>query len=272
MKRAPRNVGLPMMVALAWLVAGCSRGKSVAPDSLTDTPQAVAATIEMIPIPAGRFIMGTEPEVSFQNGFPPHAVQVAAFRLARHVVSFEQYDAFARATQRELPIDEGWGRGSRPVIHVTWRDAQAFIAWLNQGTGRRYRLPSEAEFEYAMRAGTTSLYWWGDEPNPNMANTAADVGRDQYPFTSPVDAFPRNPFGLHDMGGNVWQMTQDCRHGSYDGAPTDGSAWVEASCDGRVVRGGGFGGKRRAMQSAARAATGETFDSAEMGFRLAESL
>ncbi|HTY92456.1 MAG TPA: SUMF1/EgtB/PvdO family nonheme iron enzyme, partial [Steroidobacteraceae bacterium] len=94
--------------------------------------------------------------------------------------------------------------------------------------------------------------------------------RDHYPYTSPVGEFPPNPFGLYDVSGNVWQMVQDCRHPSYEGAPTDGSAWTDGPCDSRVVRGGGYAGIRRAMQTAARAAAGETFDSAELGFRVAE--
>ncbi len=265
---APIVSGLPGLCAVLLVACG-QRSTALAPPS-ADTPRAVAATMQMVDIPAGRFIMGTEASVSFQNGFPPHAVSVPAFRMARYDVTFDQFDAFARATHRPLPVDEGWGRGTRPVIHVSWRDAQAFIAWLDQGSGRHFRLPTEAEWEYAARAGTTTLYWWGNEPDPNMANTATNSGRDHYRYTSPVGVFPPNPFGLYDVSGNVWQMTQDCRHGSFEGAPTDGRAWLDGPCDSRTVRGGGWAGIRRAMQTAARAAVGETFDSAELGFRLAE--
>lgn len=236
----------------------------------TDSPRAVAATLSMAPIRSGEFVMGTEPSVSFQNGFPPHRVRIGAFLLARFDVTFDQYDAFARATHRALPPDEGWGRGERPVIHVSWRDAHAFIDWLSQGTGRRLRLPSEAEWEYAARGGTTTLYWWGDEPDPDKANTVTNTGRDHFRYTSPVGAFPANPFGLYDMSGNVWQFVEDCRHGSFEGAPADARAWVEGPCDSRVVRGGSYASIRRGMQVAARAAAGETFDSAELGFRVAE--
>jgi formylglycine-generating enzyme required for sulfatase activity len=271
--RLPHGLRVAAHLLLAvTLLAGCMGSLPATRKSELNAARDVAASLEMLQIPAGRFVMGTDPAISFQNGFPPHEVTVPAFRLARYPITFEQFDAFARATRRALPTDEGWGRGRRPAIHVSWLEAQTFVAWLNAGTGRHFRLATEAEFEYAARGGTTTLYWWGDEPNPNMANSAANSGRDVYPFTAPVDAFPPNPFGLHDMSGNVWQMTEDCRHGSYENAPTDGSAWTESLCDGRVVRGGGFGGIRRALQSAARAATGETFNSAELGFRLAESL
>jgi formylglycine-generating enzyme required for sulfatase activity len=261
---------IPGVVGMLVLLASChgSRGPVTAPRA--DTPEAVASTLQMLDIPAGRFVMGTDPAVSFQNGFPAHAVQVSAFRLSRYDVTFDQFDAFARATHRELPIDEGWGRGERPVIHVSWRDAQAFIAWLNQGTGRRFRLPSEAEWEYAARAGTTTLYWWGNEPDPDKANTATNTGRDHYRYTSPVGAFPPNPWGLYDVSGNVWQFVEDCRHGSFEDAPVDARAWSGGPCDSHMVRGGGFGSIRRGMQVAARAAAGESWDSAEIGFRLAE--
>ena len=259
--------------SLALLLAACSHplGPTPVAAPAADTPAAVAASMQMVDLPAGQFVMGTDPSVSFQNGFPAHRVRVSPFRIARYDVTFDQYDAFARATRRDLPVDEGWGRGARPVIHVSWNDAQAFITWLNERTGRHFRLPTEAEWEYAARGGTTTLYWWGNEPNPDMANTATNAGRDRFAYTSPVGTFPPNPFGLYDISGNVWQMTQDCRHGSYEGAPVDGRAWVDAPCDSRSVRGGGWAGIRRAMQVAARAAIGESFDSAELGFRLAES-
>lgn len=255
---------------LILLLASCHSGTGSVSAPSADTPAAVAATLQMAAIPAGRYIMGTDASVSFQNGFPAHPVQVPAFRLSRYDVTFDQFDAFAHATHRELPIDEGWGRGARPVIHVSWRDAQAFIVWLNQGTGRHFRLPSESEWEYAARAGTTTLYWWGNEPDPEKANTATNTGRDHYRYTSPVGAFPPNPWGLYDVSGNVWQYVEDCRHGSFEGAPADGRPWKDGPCDSHVVRGGGFGSIRRGMQVAARAAAGETWDSGEIGFRLAE--
>jgi len=261
-------------LGIVWtliLSTACDRARDAVERPRADTPAAVASTLQMLPIPAGRFVMGTDPAVSFQNGFPAHTVRVPAFRLSRFDVTFDQFDAFARATRRELPVDEGWGRGARPVIHVSWRDAQAFVAWLNQGTGRHFRLPSESEWEYAARAGTTTLYWWGNAPDPDEANTATNAGRDHYPHTSPVGAFPPNPWGLYDVSGNVWQFVEDCRHGSFEGAPVDGHPWMEEPCDSHIVRGGGFGSIRRGMQVAARAAAGETWNSAEIGFRLAEN-
>ena len=240
-------------------------------DVAQDNPTAVARSIQMVNLPGGRFTMGVDPETGFQNGYPQHEVTVEPFRMGRYEITFAQYDAFARATGRPLPADEGWGRGDRPVIHVSWADAQAFADWLNAGVGRRFHLPSEAEWEYAARGGTTSLYWWGDAPDPNLANTAANQGKDTWEDTSPVGRFPANPFGLYDVLGNVWEMVADCRHPTYEGAPTDGSAWVDKDCDSRIARGGAYGSIARGMQSAARAAVGEQFDSMGLGFRLAEN-
>jgi formylglycine-generating enzyme required for sulfatase activity len=265
------------LVALA-LIAACSKQPPAqqpvvqAPAAATaDVAAALVQKIEMVDIPVGRFWMGTDGESGFQNGYPRHEVTIGAFRMGKYEVTFDQYDAFARATGRALPADEGWGRGDRPVIHVNWNDIHAFIDWLNQG-GRRFRLPSEAEWEYAARGGTTTLYWWGDEPDASHANASANTGADQWEFTAPVGRFPVNPFGLHDVLGNVWEIVADCRHPTYDGAPTDGRAWIDSDCDSRVVRGGYYGSIQRGMQVAARAAAGEHFDSMGLGFRLAEDL
>jgi formylglycine-generating enzyme required for sulfatase activity len=223
----------------------------------------------MAVIPAGEFQMGSD-DTGYQNGYPRHAVHIAEFRMGRYAVTFDQYDAFARATNRPLLPDEGWGRGARPLINVDWSQVLAFIDWVNAGSRRHFRLPSESEWEYAARAHTTTAYWWGDEPNPDDANTAADTGKDVWQFTAPVGSFPANPFGLFDVLGNVWQFVQDCRHLTYLGAPADGSAWVDGNCDSRVVRGGYYGSLRVGMRSNSRGAAGEHFHSMGLGFRLAE--
>jgi formylglycine-generating enzyme required for sulfatase activity len=233
-------------------------------------PAAVAAAIQMIAVPAGTFVMGSVPEAGFQNGTPPHRVSVAAFRLGATEVTFAQYDAFAVAAGRDRPPDEGWGRGSRPVIHVSWADIHAFIDWLNAASGRQFRLPTEAEWEYAARAGSTSLYSWGDSVDHARVNNSVDDGIDQWAFTAPVGQFEPNAFGLYDMLGNAWEFVQDCRHPTYEGAPADGSAWLAGACDSRIVRGGSWGSTSRGVQTAARGAASEYFESMDLGFRLAE--
>ncbi|HRX72040.1 MAG TPA: SUMF1/EgtB/PvdO family nonheme iron enzyme [Candidatus Competibacteraceae bacterium] len=204
---------------------------------------------EMVVIPAGEFLMGSpegEPERQADEG-PQHTVVLAQpFAMGRYAVTFEEYDRFCAATRRDQPNDRGWGRGRRPVINVSWEDAVAYCAWLSYEAGASYRLPSEAEWEYAARAGTTTAFWWGNEIDPTRANYD---GRSAYrngargayrQRTVPVDDFQPNPFGLYQVHGNVWEWVQDSWHDDYQGAPTDGSAWEEAGSGPRVLRGGSW--------------------------------
>jgi formylglycine-generating enzyme required for sulfatase activity len=202
------------------------------------TVAAIAA--EMVDIPAGHFRMGDLTGKGPAAQRPAHEVTLKAFKLSKFELTFEHYDVFARATGRQLPDDEGWGRGKRPAIYTGVKDAEAFIAWLNAQSGLHYRLPSEAEWEYADRAGTTTVYPWGDEWSSDMGNAAGVAGRDQYTHTSPVGSFPPNPWGLYDMNGNVTEWVADCWNYSYEGAPSDGSAWRSGLCDGNPYRGGAW--------------------------------
>ena len=137
--------------------------------------------------------------------------------------------------------DSGFGRGNRPVVNVNWEDARQYVAWLTRMTGKPYRLLSELEWEYAARAGTSTRYFWGDEIGKGNANCIGCGSKWDGRMTSPVGSFKPNPFGVYDAYGNVWQWVEDCHHDSYDGAPTDGSAWVENCEQGRrAVRGGGW--------------------------------
>ncbi|MEM8920512.1 MAG: formylglycine-generating enzyme family protein, partial [Pseudomonadota bacterium] len=175
--------------------------------------------------------------------------------------------------------DEGWGRGSRPVINVDWNDAQAYVRWLSRKTGKTYRLLSEAEWEYSARAGTTTAYWWGDRASHDYANYGKDQccsglasGRDEWVNTAPVGRFPANAFGLYDMHGNVWEWTQDCWNGSYSGAPTNGSAWISGDCSRRVLRGGSWYLYPRLLRSASRFRSTTSVPSYVVGFRVARTL
>jgi formylglycine-generating enzyme required for sulfatase activity len=226
------------------------------------------ADIVMVELPGGSFEMGQEPSTDSESSSPKHTVAVKAFSMAKTTVTFAQYDVFARLTGRVLPQDEGLGRGSQPVININRVEMLAFISWLNEGAARRFRLPSEAEWEYAAHAGTSTFYYWGNDPDPNFANTSRDGGRDQFQYTAPVGSFPPNAFGLYDMAGNVWQAVEDCRHANYQGAPTDGSAWISDNCDSYIAR-GGYYGSRRAMRPISRSAVGAQFRSMGLGFRLA---
>jgi formylglycine-generating enzyme required for sulfatase activity len=131
------------------------------------------------------------------------------FAMGRYEVTFAEYDKFAQATGREKPSDQGWGRGNRPVINVSWYEATAYAKWLSQQTGQQYRLPTEAEWEYAARAGKTTKYWWGNQIGSNKANCSNSSCGDRFKYTAPVGSFAPNPFKLYDTAGNVWEWVRD---------------------------------------------------------------
>ena len=196
------------------------------------------------------------------------------FAVGVYEVTFEEWDACVSGggCGEYRPDDRGWGRGSRPVIEVSWRDAQAYVAWLSRKTGEEYRLLSEAEWEYAARAGTTTRYHWGDDIGRNRANCNNGTCGDSWDHTAPVGSFGANGFGLHDMHGNVREWVEDCWNGSYAGAPEDGSAWESGDCGRRVLRGGSWGfypGNRRAAYRVWFDAGGR-YDS--IGFRVSRTL
>ncbi|MCY3859270.1 MAG: SUMF1/EgtB/PvdO family nonheme iron enzyme [Gammaproteobacteria bacterium] len=132
------------------------------------------------------------------------------YAISKYEITFDDYEVFSEATGRELPEDNGWGRGSRPVIFVAWKDALAYADWLTDQTGFTYRLPSVIEWEHAARAGTRTAYWWGQELGVNRTNCSDCRSRWSHLKTAPVGSFPANPWGIHDMHGNVGEFTQDC--------------------------------------------------------------
>ena len=222
---------------------------------------------ELVVIPPGEFMMGST-EAERQWAKPQHRVSIAySLAVGRYAVTFEEYDHFAKATGSALPADKGWGRSRRPVIHVSWDEAKAYVAWLGAETGQAYRLLSEAEWEYACRAGTTTQYWWGDEITPKNANYGRNVGK-----TSEVGTYPVNPFGLYDMHGNVWEWVEDCWNDSYKGAPDDGSAWTSSDCRRRVLRGGSWSSPPEVLRSAHRYWNNRVKPEYKAGFRVARTL
>ncbi len=227
---------------------------------------------EMVSIPAGKFRMGRRKGRGDSDEKPVHSVTVPAFKLGKHEVTFAQWDACVTdgGCDGYTPGDEGWGRGNRPVINVSWDDVQSYIDWLNEKTGGNFRLPTEAEWEYAARAGTTTRFSWGNDIGSNQANCFnADCG-DSWDTTAPVGSFPANAWGLHDMHGNVLEWVQDCWNDSYKGAPKDGSAWTSGDCGQRVLRGGSWSYTARALRSAARYWDDRSYRGDTIGFRLAQ--
>ena len=159
------------------------------------------------------------------NEGPVRTVNISQrIAMGRYEVTFADYDRFVAATSGRRPNDSGWGRGRRPVIYVGQEDAKAYATWLSAQTGQRYRLPSESEWEYAARAGTSTRYSWGDEIGVNRANCDGCGSEWDDEQTAPVGRFAANAFGLFDMHGNVWEWVEDCYVDSYAGAPIDGSA------------------------------------------------
>ncbi len=248
-------------------------GKIARYENLMSTAVTIPAGPAMVIIPAGQFQMGDLNGVGYKSEQPVHQVTINySFAIGKYEVTFAEYYAFANATNRSLPDDWGWGRGNRPVIEVNWDDAQAYAAWLSEETGKRYRLPSEAEWEYAARAGTTTNYFWGDAIGNNRANCAGCGSQWDNSQTAPVGSFQPNQFGLYDTHGNVWEWVEDCWHDNYRGAPSNGSAWTSGSCGSRVLRGGSWFSGPRLLRSANRGGSTPGSRDFDYGFRLAQDL
>ena len=229
---------------------------------------------ELVVVPAGRFRMGCVSGRDCQDDEQPvHEVEVSSFGLGVYEVTFEEYERFARATGRDRPNDRGWGRDGRPVINVSWEDAEAYVAWLSAETGEAYRLPSESEWEYAARAGTTTRYSWGQDIGRNRANCRACGSRWDGDETAPAGSFAANGWGLHDMHGNVWEWVADCWHENYARAPRDGSAWTSGgNCGRRVLRGGSWNNLPAILRSADRSYFVAGTRYVSFGFRVSRTL
>ena len=229
---------------------------------------------EMVVVPAGDFMMGDE-EVRTGSENPQHKVTIAApFAVSKFEVTFDEWDICVTYGDCHSQIlDSRFGRGRRPVINVSWYDAQRYVAWLAKMTGKPYRLLSEAEWEYVARAGTKTAYSWGDEIGKGKANCLGCGSEWDGKRTAPVGSFAPNAFGLRDMHGNVSEWVEDCSHPKYDGAPADGSAWTEGGdCLSRVVRGGGWDTNPGNLRSASRGSGRVFTQSNSVGFRVARKL
>ena len=273
----------------------------------------------MVVIPRGSFLMGSPQRARVQASAeqPQHEVTIArGFAMARAEVTVAEFRAFVRAsgyvpdsdrlggasvydeTNGRMQMRQGvdWrddyagqrARDDDPVVNVSWNDAHADAEWLSKRTGRHYRLPTEAEYEYAERGGTTTRYWWGDgAPRDKVENLTGSGDRspahrswanafrhytDNFWGPAPVMSFKPNPFGLYDIDGNVSEWVADCWHDNYVRAPTDGSAWVNPGCDERVIRGGSWGSAPDQDRSAFRMGAAADARSGRVGFRVARDL
>lgn len=244
-------------------------------------PTAASQTIEpeMVDvIPAGKtakFTMGCDGKRDdveggcFDNEKPAHQVTLNAFKMGKYEVTFDQWDACEKAKVCPHAEDQGWGRGNRPVINVSWDDiTQKYIPWLNQETGESYRLPTEAEWEYAARGGTDSAYFWGNAIGKGNANCANSFCGDKFEYTAPVGSFTANVYGLHDMNGNVWEWCQDWYAGDYYASSPASNPKGAASGTYRVLRGGAWYGHARNVRSANRRSNTPGDRDYDIGFRL----
>ena len=246
-------------------------------ETFSDALASGGAGPEMVVVPEGSFRMGCVSGRDCEGDeHPVHQVTIPQpFALSVYEVTFADWEACANAggCSRHRPRDPaGWGRGNRPVIDVSWEDAQSYVSWLSRETGEVYRLPSESEWEYAARAGTATSYSWGNEIGRNRANCEDCGSQWDEEGTAPVGSFPANRWGLHDMHGNVWEWTGDCYNDSYTGAPGDGSAWRRGDCRKRVLRGGSWYFNPRLLRAAYRYRNSTGFRSLDFGFRVARTL
>jgi formylglycine-generating enzyme required for sulfatase activity len=245
-------------------------------DTFKDCPECP----EMVVVPAGSFIMGS-PSTEKGRGKeedPQHKVTIAKpFAVGKYTVTFAEWDACVVAGGcKHKPEDLGRGRGTRPIINVSWSDAtKEYLPWLSRKTGKTYRLLTEAEWEYAARAGTTTAYSWGNNVGKGQANCYGCGSQWDGKQPAPVGSFKPNAFGLYDMHGNVWQWVEDCKHENYNGAPPiDGAAWT-TSCsqvENRVLRGGSWDSDPRSMRAADRNSGSAELRGSTEGFRLARTL
>jgi formylglycine-generating enzyme required for sulfatase activity len=266
--QAPSEPQAPSIPTAKELASAASAAMEAASKSKTAPPPEPTAEPEMVSLPGGTFAMGSNLDPSEA---PVHTVSIKPFAISKVVVTVRTWSQCVAAKACPfVPTDEN---DDAPVTNVSFNDAQQFIAWLTQATQRSYRLPTEAEWEYAAHGGTRTKYWWGDDIEPGMINCKGCNGDQNARQTAKAEDIKPNPFGLYDMGGNVAQWVSDCWHKNYQGAVADGSAWVEPDyCIFHVIRSGSW----RNAPSYVRPASRDYYDGRiryqTHGFRIARSL
>jgi len=233
------------------------------PDSFTDCEMCPSMQV----LPGGTYSMGSPSDEPGRFGYegPQHDVTIKRFAISKYEVSFDQWQACVDdgGCGAYTPGDAGFGRGSRPALFISWRDAKSYITWLSNKTGKNYRLPTEAEWEYAARGGTQTAYWWG--ATFNRSNIALGS-------TKPAEELKPNPFGLYGMLGNAGEWVEDCYVNNYSEAPVDGSPVTSGDCGRRVIRGGSWRDDQNAVRTANRGRITQTIRDRSMGFRVALSI
>ncbi|MCU0756054.1 MAG: formylglycine-generating enzyme family protein [Xanthomonadales bacterium] len=289
------GLGFTAIAGLAWVVGQTGRNAPIEVRSLARTSDGLALVPvggalpavgvafrhalkgggmgpEMVLLPGGRFLMGSPKiEVGDADEGPVRVVELQFFAIGVTELTFADWDLCVDrgSCGGYRPDDFNFGRGNRPVINVSWEDAQRYVEWLQVETGAAYRLPSESEWEYAARAGSQKPYWWGDQLGWKRANCGVCGNLWDLSQTAPVKSFSANGFGLHDTSGNVWEWVQDCYAQSYAGAPMDGRAVEKTGCTTRVLRGGSWTDSPVWLRSANREMAASTEKGFTGGFRAA---
>ncbi len=230
-------VGIAIVSAFAPLATGMTPKLIVTFKDCDDCP-------EMVVVPPGNFLMGDLHGVGYFSEQSIRAVRIDyVFAVGKFEVTFDEWTACVSdgGCNGYRPDDLGWGRSDRPVVHVSWQDAKTYVKWLSRKTDKTYRLLSEAEWEYAARATSRTMFPWGNSIGSGYANCDGCGSLWDDDLTAPVGSFAPNAFGLHDMHGNVYEWVEDCWHSDYQGAPSDGSAWTSGGvCQVRILRGGSY--------------------------------
>jgi formylglycine-generating enzyme required for sulfatase activity/class 3 adenylate cyclase len=236
-----------------------------AASSAPGVEQAALREPEMSLLQGGAFMMGSNEDISEK---PIHHVTIRPFSISRYPISVREWNQCAAAKACAFTAT---GKDDAPITNVSWSDAKQFVGWLAGAARKPYRLPTEAEWEYAARGGTHTRYWWGDELLPDMVNCKGCIGVAVAEQPTGVGSFKPNPFGLYDMGGTVDQWVEDCWHRNYGGAPTDGSAWVDGDCASHVIRSGSWQNDARYVRPANRDSYDTSVRYPTHGFRVALS-
>ena len=304
----PLSAGVIAFLLMAQAPAGRAAAPPgpTGPNAFRDCPDVCPV---MVRIPAGTFRMGQDTGQARADEKPAHAVNVPAFAAGAYEVTQAEFAAFVATSGYATPAgcqtdralggrwrfdpdatwrDPGFPTGERlPVVCVNWADANAYAAWLSTKTGKHYRLLSEAEWEYAGRAGSTTEYWWGDGADDlcawaNGPDQSAKAKFPQWPaaacddghvLAAPVGSYKPNPFGLYDMAGNAWEWTADCYERDYDVQPRDGSAYTGGGCFRRALRGGSWVNGLQDLRSAQRNGLPPPYlRGGDIGFRVARDL
>ncbi len=203
---------------------------------------------EMVWLPAGTFEMGSPSSSSMTDERPRHTVKINKIAISKHEISFAEYDKFANATDRKLPDNLYMERETHPVIFVSWDDAYYYTKWLSEQTGKKYRLATEAEWEYAASGGNAAPFWWGFNEEPSRAHCFGCGSQFDPRKPAKIGSFQPNQFGIHDTAGNVAEWVQDCWHDNYDGAPADGGVWEGGDCSLRIARGGSYNSPQQSIR------------------------